>query len=1186
MIDRKALLDDLKKLVGRLEEDLRGRAKEDSVTSGHLQQEYQAAKKAERTGDAYEMWVEDRITQAAVAWVLACVFVRFLEDNELLARPYLSGPGPRKQLALDHETAYFREHPHRSHREYLLDAFREIARLPAMEALLGEKRNPLWRLQLSADGADDLISFWRLVDPATGVLVHDFADPSWTTRYLGDLYQDLSEYARKRYALLQTPDFVVTFILDRTLEPAIAEFGYREVRLIDPTCGSGHFLLDAFHRLVKLWMRDEPGTNLRELAQRALNQVYGVDLSPTVVEIARFRLLVEALRFSGVKRLDQAPDLRTNLAVGDSLLHGPRPRYTDGRQLLAWREEDRLAHVYDVEDADDLKRILGQPYHVVVGNPPYITPKDPALREAYRRRYDSCSGKYSLGVPFTERFFDLAVASADGEPSPAGYVGMITANSFMKREFGKRLIERFLPEHDLTHVVDTSGAYVPGHTTSTVILFARNRRPVAPTIRTVRGIRGEPAPPAEPARGRVWIAIVDQVDRPGSTSEFVSADDVSRKTFGDHPWSIGGGGAAELRERLDAARDSILAKHVASVGPGCILGEDDAFSAPRSSPRARTIPSGLCRVAVDGDQVRDWSLSSDVLVLFPYSVQIELCAESLVRRWLWPLRAVLYARADFSKRTYRECGRPYWEFHQIPPDRNRTPLSIAFGEIATHNHFVLDRGGKVFNRTAPVIKLSPGANEDDHLALLGLLNSSTACFWLKQTVTCKGLGGQGGGIKPEDWHRAYVFSATRLLDFPVPPLRDKLVPVARELDDLARRLMCTLPRSVLEGPLPKTRKRLDEARAEAEQIVARMVLLQEELDWKVYALFGLCNGEVVAEIPAGGLRPEDRPAETLLQERIESGEVSIFYEVHRYRGVGPQHELSDATRALARQRIGLIRESPELALIETPNHKRRWQFEPWEEQERRALRSWLLARLEDRRYWPTSQITTCGKLADQLRHDLEFLQVAELYRGRPDHDLTELVVELVETEAVPFFAAFRYSDSGRMKRTLWERTWELQRREDAGDKVEIDAPPKYRQEDFQSAVYWRLRGKLDVPKERFILYPLAGRDSDPTHVIGLAGWDHLQQAKALASWIVERQQQDGWGGDRLLPLLAGLEELLPWLRQWHNEIDPDTAQRLGDYFTQWVDEEAHKIGATREDLRSYVPPAGVGRKRRTKKTRA
>ena len=69
--------------------------------------------------------------------------------------------------------------------------------------------------------------------------------------------------------------------------------------------------------------------------------------------------------------------------------------------------------------------------------------------------------------------------------------------------------------------------------------------------------------------------------------------------------------------------------------------------------------------------------------------------------------------------------------------------SIAFAFVATHNHFVLDRGGKVFKQSAPVIKLPESATEDDHLALLGVLNSSTACFWLKQVSQSKGTSGIG-----------------------------------------------------------------------------------------------------------------------------------------------------------------------------------------------------------------------------------------------------------------------------------------------------------------------------------------------------------------------------------------------------------------------------------------------------------
>ena len=201
-----------------------------------------------------------------------------------------------------------------------------------------------------------------------------------------------------------------------------------------------------------------------------------MDLNPFAVAIARFRLLVAALQACDVTRLADAPGFKINLAVGDSLLHGPRPARA-GRGVQRDLLDDPLRHVYETEDADELRRILGQRYHAVVGNPPYITPKDAALNQAYRDRFGSCHRQYSLAVPFMERFFDLAIARS--RRSPAGFVGMITANSFMKREFGKKLIEQFIPRWDLTHVVDTSGAYIPGHGTPTVILFGRHRAPVA-----------------------------------------------------------------------------------------------------------------------------------------------------------------------------------------------------------------------------------------------------------------------------------------------------------------------------------------------------------------------------------------------------------------------------------------------------------------------------------------------------------------------------------------------------------------------------------------------------------------------------------------------------------------------------------------------------------------------------------
>jgi hypothetical protein len=171
--------------------------------------------------------------------------------------------------------------------------------------------------------------------------------------------------------------------------------------------------------------------------------------------------------------------------------------------------KNRFEFFYETEDAVQVAEILDQTYHVVVGNPPYINVSDPVLREAYRARFTTCHGKYQLGVPFTERFFDLTVRSEDPKTESAGWMGMIVSNAFMKRTFGKKLIEVFLKNRDLAYVIDTSGVYLPGHGTPTTILLARHRTPTSKTIRAVRGIRGETAVPDDPAGAPVWREIAD-----------------------------------------------------------------------------------------------------------------------------------------------------------------------------------------------------------------------------------------------------------------------------------------------------------------------------------------------------------------------------------------------------------------------------------------------------------------------------------------------------------------------------------------------------------------------------------------------------------------------------------------------------------------------------------------------------
>src|SRR5271157_597257 len=84
MVNIKTLLPDLKELVKELDEDLLARATANPEIDAGLRLAFTQIEKGGRTAQAYEVWREDYLDQVAVAWVLACVFVRFLEDNHLI----------------------------------------------------------------------------------------------------------------------------------------------------------------------------------------------------------------------------------------------------------------------------------------------------------------------------------------------------------------------------------------------------------------------------------------------------------------------------------------------------------------------------------------------------------------------------------------------------------------------------------------------------------------------------------------------------------------------------------------------------------------------------------------------------------------------------------------------------------------------------------------------------------------------------------------------------------------------------------------------------------------------------------------------------------------------------------------------------------------------------------------------
>ncbi|MBK6514244.1 MAG: BREX-2 system adenine-specific DNA-methyltransferase PglX [Polyangiaceae bacterium] len=1123
-------------LAKKLLPDLQARVSQEPTVHAALFAEHQRELKQERTADPFKAWLERQLEQIGVAWVLSLVFIRTLEDRGYLSHPRVAGEG-----ALDSEHVFFELFPALSHRDYVLAVFRELAHLPGGQDVLGRRHNPAWRLSPSAPMVRELLAFFRETT-TEGALVWAF--PGASTRFLGDLYQDISESVRERYALLQTPEFVEELILEQTLDPAIADRGLEHVSVLDPTCGSGHFLLGAFRRLFEAHQRKAPGLSNKQHAGKALSQVYGADINPYAAAIARFRLLLAYLEAAGIDKLAQAPNVEPNVVIADSLLYAAK----DATLSFATLSDDAHAWgeaIFQLDDPEAAKRLFAKRFDVVVGNPPYITCKDPTLRERYRKAYASAAGKYALAAPFTERFFQLA--------SDGGYVGLINANSFMKREFGKKLIEEVLPRVNLTRVVDTAGAFIPGHGTPTVLLFGRNQPKIGTHIRAVLGKRGEPETPADPENGLVWSSIRDHLDEVGFENDFISVADVPRETFEKHPWSLGGGGAAELKELLEERAEKRLGD-LATIGVGGMSNADDVYLRELGSWTRFGMPEALVRRLVIGEDLRDWSHTPTLDVVFPYDAALKLVAlDGKASRLLWPYRGVLWARAVFGGGDYRSSGRTWWEWHQVTVDRYRTPLSIAFAFVATHNHFVLDRGGKVFNRSAPIIKLPETATEDDHLVLLAYLNSSTACFYARQVLHSKGAQGVNEGLKAEEWEQFLEFSGTQVAQFPLPPQWQSLAPLARSMLDLAarrQRLREALADTVVRDPESWRGAALEEG-----AVLDAMVALQEHLDFEVYRLFDL-----VPKAPSlpDRLAPGHRAFEVQL---VRDKKRTAWFTRHGF------SEPADTQPGLDELDLPAT-----VRLIEQPVFKRRWLLTDWASVAVEVRTGIVLEALE-KVFAGASDGKTLSWRA--LGHSLP---------SGVERDADDGPAQWVADEAVPYLAALRYTDTGLAKRAEWEVTWALQRREDAGEQVEIPVPPKYDTKDYRDPIYWRLRGKLDVPKERFISYPGAERDDDKSPIYGWAGWDHLQQATALAGLYHERKNEDGWGADetgraRLVPLLAGLLELVPWLKQWHNQPNDDFGgDGPGDWYERYVEGEARAIGRSLDDLRAWRPPSR-GRRR-------
>jgi len=87
----------------------------------------------------------------------------------------------------------------------------------------------------------------------------------------------------------------------------------------------------------------------------------------------------------------------------------------------------------------------------------------------------------------------------------------------------------------------------------------------------------------------------------------------------------------------------------------------------------------------------------------------------------------------------------------------------------------------------------------------------------------------------------------------------------------------------------------------------------------------------------------------------------------------------------------------------------------------------------------------------------------------------------------------------------------------------------------------------------------------------------------ISAYFVYIKEVVGGSDDpRLIPLLGGLIELLPWLQQWHNDIDPTYNLAMGDYIQGFLDDEARQLNLVPDAIQSWQPPKKKKAKKKSK----
>lgn len=652
---------------------------------------------------------------------------------------------------------------------------------------------------------------------------------------------ELKPEVRKAGGVYYTPAYIVRYMVRHSLGKLFQNRSLRQasgLRVVDPACGSGSFLIGAYQYLLD-WYQSKyiedgaekhskgkqprlrnAGTNKWKLTTAEkkrilLEHIFGVDIDSQAVEVTKLSLLLKVLEGESAESIGTTgklfhervlPDLDANIRCGNSLISSDfcasDPSEAQIRSVNPFDWADEFPDVFKDEGGFD----------AIVGNPPYIDVKEMPVevKTELSRTYRSAQQRFDLYVPFIEQGLRLL--------RPKGYLTYIVPSMFMRREYGTDIRKVILEESSLSRVVDFGTNQVFKGPLNYVAIIVLER-----------SIKNRPFDVITFDRTGLDEVELENILSTEDTDPGISRFSMKPTSLNTaNGWQFVNETKAAFAARMFSAKQ-ILGNIAHYISEGIHSGKDEVFFIPKSRAEELKLEGGTAFPLAKGKDVHRYEpVDSKVFsntVLYTYDLKSgDVFSEAkLKKHYPHAWHHLLTSRELLAGRSYFEKSSKEWYELWCPRTPELFTLRKIIGpEIANKGEFTISNQPLFANNKLKVIVLKPNVEEELEY-VLALLNSKLLTYLHRL-------------IAPPKSNNYFEVKSRVIARLPI-----KRINFSDSGEKAKHDFLASSAKSIIsKNEALSSVKRPHEANLLQRQIIA----LERSIDEAIYALYGLNDEEI------------------------------------------------------------------------------------------------------------------------------------------------------------------------------------------------------------------------------------------------------------------------------------------------------------------------------------------------------